>query len=405
MHACRSPHCGKTVVPALAGRGRASGRTHEAHDRSSRLLLPVREHRRRVGLHGDCLPQSRRLGVVPDSRLRERGGPLRPDGRRVPRDDPRGGLRRRGRRAVPVRGDDARRGFRRAAPGLPAIPADRRADRRDLPDRDPVGRRLVVDRSGPRAGAFGQCRERGEHDQRPGAGPRDLHGLRVFLPDRRPHPLVAMIGAIVLTLRDRPGVKRQNIAVQNARTQATAVETRKVPSRQGVEPLPHRRGDPVHARRARHLHQPQEHHRHPDVGRADPALGQHQPRGLLDPAERHHRTGLRPVRADRRGGRIGHRPRHPGGVLPQPRIDRGRGREHDEGLIPAPHRLPTRPARREDGQPSPDVPRDRLLPAHRRPHRRPVRALSRRAGLRADHHGLPGLLGADRLGRVHRRRP
>ncbi len=30
-------------------------------------------------------------------------------------------------------------------------------------------------------------------------------------------------------------MKRQNIAVQNARTQATAVETRKVPSRQGVE--------------------------------------------------------------------------------------------------------------------------------------------------------------------------
>ncbi|WP_375462882.1 NADH-quinone oxidoreductase subunit J [uncultured Methylobacterium sp.] len=47
--------------------------------------------------------------------------------------------------------------------------------------------------------------------------------------------LVAMIGAIVLTLRDRPGVKRQNIAVQNARTQGAAVETRKVPSRQGVE--------------------------------------------------------------------------------------------------------------------------------------------------------------------------
>ncbi|AWN35801.1 NADH-quinone oxidoreductase subunit J [Methylobacterium radiodurans] len=47
--------------------------------------------------------------------------------------------------------------------------------------------------------------------------------------------LVAMIGAIVLTLRDRPGVKRQNISVQNARTQAMAVENRKVPSRQGVE--------------------------------------------------------------------------------------------------------------------------------------------------------------------------
>ena len=47
--------------------------------------------------------------------------------------------------------------------------------------------------------------------------------------------LVAMIGAIVLTLRDRPGVKRQNISVQNARTQAMAVDTIKVPSRQGVE--------------------------------------------------------------------------------------------------------------------------------------------------------------------------
>ena len=47
--------------------------------------------------------------------------------------------------------------------------------------------------------------------------------------------LTAMIGAIVLTLRDRPGVKRQNISVQNARTQGMAVENRKVPSRQGVE--------------------------------------------------------------------------------------------------------------------------------------------------------------------------
>ena len=35
--------------------------------------------------------------------------------------------------------------------------------------------------------------------------------------------LVAMIGAIVLTLRARPGVRRQVIAVQNARTAADAV--------------------------------------------------------------------------------------------------------------------------------------------------------------------------------------
>ncbi|HKU55130.1 MAG TPA: NADH-quinone oxidoreductase subunit J [Rhizomicrobium sp.] len=36
--------------------------------------------------------------------------------------------------------------------------------------------------------------------------------------------LVAMIGAIVLTLRVRPGVRRQVIAVQNARTAAMAVD-------------------------------------------------------------------------------------------------------------------------------------------------------------------------------------
>ena len=36
--------------------------------------------------------------------------------------------------------------------------------------------------------------------------------------------LVAMIGAIVLTLRTRPGVRRQQISVQNARTAAMAVE-------------------------------------------------------------------------------------------------------------------------------------------------------------------------------------
>jgi len=42
--------------------------------------------------------------------------------------------------------------------------------------------------------------------------------------------LVAMIGAIVLTLRDRPGVKRQDIPTQNARTKDTAMEVRKVTS-------------------------------------------------------------------------------------------------------------------------------------------------------------------------------
>jgi NADH-quinone oxidoreductase subunit J len=46
--------------------------------------------------------------------------------------------------------------------------------------------------------------------------------------------LVAMIGAIVLTLRHKPGIKRQNIADQVARTPATAMEIRKVEPGQGI---------------------------------------------------------------------------------------------------------------------------------------------------------------------------
>jgi NADH-quinone oxidoreductase subunit J len=46
--------------------------------------------------------------------------------------------------------------------------------------------------------------------------------------------LTAMIGAIVLTLRHKAEVKRQNVARQNARTPAEAIELRKVASRQGI---------------------------------------------------------------------------------------------------------------------------------------------------------------------------
>ncbi len=46
--------------------------------------------------------------------------------------------------------------------------------------------------------------------------------------------LVAMIGAIVLTLRHKPGVKRQSIAAQVARTPATAIEVRKVEPGRGA---------------------------------------------------------------------------------------------------------------------------------------------------------------------------
>ena len=46
--------------------------------------------------------------------------------------------------------------------------------------------------------------------------------------------LVAMIGAIVLTLRHRPNVRRQSIAEQVGRTPATAIEVRKVESGKGI---------------------------------------------------------------------------------------------------------------------------------------------------------------------------
>jgi len=46
--------------------------------------------------------------------------------------------------------------------------------------------------------------------------------------------LVAMIGAIVLTLRHKPNVRRQNIAEQVARTKATAIDIVKVRPGQGL---------------------------------------------------------------------------------------------------------------------------------------------------------------------------
>ena len=47
--------------------------------------------------------------------------------------------------------------------------------------------------------------------------------------------LVAMIGAIVLTLRHKASVKRQDINVQNARTPELAMSVRKVAAGQGLQ--------------------------------------------------------------------------------------------------------------------------------------------------------------------------
>jgi NADH-quinone oxidoreductase subunit J len=47
--------------------------------------------------------------------------------------------------------------------------------------------------------------------------------------------LVAMVGAIVLTLRHKPNVKRQNISAQVARSKETAIEIVKVQPGQGLQ--------------------------------------------------------------------------------------------------------------------------------------------------------------------------
>jgi hypothetical protein len=98
-----------------------------------------------------------------------------------------------------------------------------------------------------------------------------------------------MIGAIVLTHRKRGGqahaeyleaepaphrrMRRGKVKSGRRAGDGTVISSGR--------PLSRRFGDPLHARRVRHLPEPQERHRHPDVDRADPARGEHQPRGVL----------------------------------------------------------------------------------------------------------------------------
>jgi len=46
--------------------------------------------------------------------------------------------------------------------------------------------------------------------------------------------LVAMIGAVVLTLRHRPGVRRQNVSAQVGRKRSEGVEMKDVQPGQGL---------------------------------------------------------------------------------------------------------------------------------------------------------------------------
>ncbi len=98
-------------------------------------------------------------------------------------DDPGRRLCRRRGGAVPVRGDDARRRLRRAAPGLPQLPAGRRAGR-DRPARRTAGR---ARRLGVRADSAAAPRRRSAAEplQHGGARRAPLHALRLLLPGGR----------------------------------------------------------------------------------------------------------------------------------------------------------------------------------------------------------------------------
>ena len=150
--------------------------------------------------------------------------------------------------------------------------------------------------------------------------------------------LVAMIGAIVLTLRHKASVKRQDINVQNARTPELAMAVRKVASGQGLAGFGRGGVGEMTIGLGHYL----------AVGAILFTLGilgiflnrkniivilmsielillvgQHQPRGVLDLPRRHRRPGVRAAGADRRGRRGRDRSCGAGGLFPQPRLDRG----------------------------------------------------------------------------------
>ena len=124
--------------------------------------------------------------------------------------------------------------FARAARGLHRVPAGRPRDRRHLPVRAAAHRRRLGHQ--PR-------RQQDDHGADPDQRVSNTEALGLVLYTKYIHYfqlagmvlLVAMIGAIVLTLRHKANVKRQDINVQNARTPEMAMAMRKVASGQGLQ--------------------------------------------------------------------------------------------------------------------------------------------------------------------------
>ena len=117
--------------------------------------------------------------------------------------------------------------------GHAAIRADRRRDRRHPVARAAAGRRQLSH------GADRQRRRRSSRSTRPSTTPapsaRCIYTRYVFLfQGAGAVLLVAMVGAIVLTLQHKPNVKRQDAVRQIDRTRAEGTELVKVKSGQGL---------------------------------------------------------------------------------------------------------------------------------------------------------------------------
>ena len=166
----------------------------------------------RLGAGGrSCARNPVHSRAVADPRVLQCGRAVRAARRRVPRDDPGDRLCRRGRGAVPVRRDDARHRFRRAASRVRAAICRSAL----LLAVVLAGELLLVRRRAGRSASA--CRAR--HAPAPAAMPNtqalghaDLHALFFIFEGAGMVLLTAMIGAIVLTHRQRTGVRRQNMA-------------------------------------------------------------------------------------------------------------------------------------------------------------------------------------------------
>ena len=169
-----------------------------------------------------ALAQPGPFGALADPRFLQRGRPVPADRRRVPRLPAGHRLRRRGRGPVPVRGDDARRRFRRAARRLRPLLAVRLRPRAGASSPRSSSASIAWNAGGialaavaaPAAGAQPNIVALGQL----------LYTRYLFIFEAAGIVLlVAMVGAIVLTRRKRSDVRPQNVSRQVRRRPQDAV--------------------------------------------------------------------------------------------------------------------------------------------------------------------------------------